>query len=232
MVFASGPITPTTYSGSVQLKRDDIAGAVEITFMLVRTTRCVIIDEGWAVESGARLASARPWEIRFDSNLAPRGDYLDVREEDFRQAGPARFAFPDAMYQLDTDGETPILWLNSAHKRTTSVLHSAASVGRTARIRDVAFDRISVSVWIRLFLQAARDVVRDDETAAWKTAVLRHWLPSLYPDATDHESRVEELRKELRDADEGRILGRLDLAIQTELETARLFDSLTDEIES
>ena len=231
-VFAPGPTTAATYTGSIQLERDDIAGAVEITFMLVRTERFAATDEGYGVAVGSRLASSRPWEIRFDANIAPRGDYLDVREEDFREAGAARFASPDAMYQLDTDGETPILWLNSKHKRITSVLRSAASVGRVARTRDVAFDRISVSVWIRLFLHAARDVVRGDESATWKTAVLRHWLPSLYPEAMNHESRVEELREELADADEGRILGRLDLAIQAESDTARLFESLTDEIES
>lgn len=231
--IAAGPLAPAIYSGAVPIRRDEIAGVLEVVTMLVRSAPCTIRDEGWAVESGARLASARPWEIRIDPSHSPRGEFLDIRVEDFKTAGPPRFPSASAMYQLECEGESPILWLNSANKRISSVLHNVANVGRAARIRDIAYERISVSVWIRLFLRAARDLMRLGEPVhPWQMAVLRHWLPMLYPDATDHESRFDAMRTELTDGDEGHILERLDLAIQTELETAHVFEILTDEIES
>lgn len=219
------------YTGRLTLARDDLRGAVEITGLLVRSENSLEHEAGRAAEANLRLASARTWELRIDPGPTPPGEYLDTRQEDFLQAGAIRFPEPEALYHLDCDGEAPILWINSRHHRVAGILHSAANTGRSARIRDVVFDRIEAAVWPRLFLRAARALHETgDPPFTWQAAVLRKWLPELYPQCGDHEGRLVALRQEL-DSAEGPLLDRLDLALQRQTRAAGHFDLLVQEIE-
>lgn len=222
------------YAGVIAVERAEARGAVEVTAMLVRAAAAGAAGApGFAGRAGDRLASSRTWEIRVDASAAPRGEYLDVRYEDFARVGPPKFPAPAAMYQLDCEAEAPILWLNTASARLAGALASNASTGRLARIRDAIFDRISAAVWTRLFLRAMGELVRTGETAwPWQTAVLQRWLPRLYAEDPDHESRVESLSREVADGDADLVLARLDLAIQDELESARVHAQLIEELES
>lgn len=220
------------YAGGIAVARAEVRGAVEITAMLVRA-----VDgggaPGFAARAGDRLASGRTWELRVDASAAPRGEYLDVRYEDFARVGPPQFPAPAALYQLDCESEAPILWLNTASPRLAGALASVASTGRIARIREAIFDRISAAVWTRLFLRAMTDLVRTGEpTWTWQTAVLQRWLPRLYAEDPDHESRVESLRRELDDGELDAVIARLDLAIQDELASARVHAQLIEELEA
>jgi hypothetical protein len=216
--------------GRIALDREGFFGSVALSFLLVRTAASQVVASGWALDRGARLASARAWEVRFEAVAAPRGEYLDIREEDFAQVGAPQFPQPDAMYQLDCDGESVTLWLNSANARIASVLHSEGSVGRRARLRDAVFDRIYAAVWFRLFLRAATDVVRLGETPyPWQAAVLQKWLPKLYPHCLDHESRIAALSNDTRDGDWSTLLSRLDLLIQKENQAAHVYEMLVEE---
>lgn len=219
--------------GQLELGREELLGSAEITILLVRAATGEAAGPGWAVERGARLASARGWEVRVDANASPRGEYLDIREEEFARVGPPRFPQPDALYQLDCDGELVVLWLNSEKTRVAGVLHSEGTVGRRARLREVVFDRIYGAVWVRLFLRAVHDVVRLGEPSyPWQTAVLQKWLPGLYPEQQDHESRIEALRVEAAEGDVSELLGRLDLLIQVENQAAYVHEMLVQEVES
>lgn len=224
----------TSWVGKIELARDEIIGAAELSILLVRGVAAApdLPSAGYAVERGARLASARVWEVRVDASASPRGEYLDIREVDFAEAGLPRFPQPEALYQLECEGESVVLWLNLAKTRVVGVLHSEGNVGRRARLRDAVFDRIYCAVWLRLFVRAAHEVVQLGEPSyPWQTAVLQKWLPGLYPDQTDHESRVAALCVEAQEGDLGEILGRLDLLIQVENEVSRIHDTLALEVE-
>jgi hypothetical protein len=220
-------------AGRVAVERDALFGAVDLSFLLIRTASSTVIASQWAVDAGARLASARPWELRIDAVASPRGEYLDIREEDFAQVGPPRFPHPEAMYQLECEGETIALWLNSANPKIAGVLHSEGSVGRRARLRDAVFDRIYAAVWFRLFLRAAADRVRRGESSfPWQTTVLQKWLPKLYPDCLDLESQERELTSETAEGDWSSVLSRMDLLMQLENQTAHVYEMLIEEDDS
>ena len=220
------------YSGTIAIERADVTGAVEVTAMLVRALDGAD-GAGWAARTGERLASSRTWEIRVDASQAPRGEYLDIRYEDFAKVGPPQFPVPAALYQLECESEAPILWLNTGSTRLANALSSDASIGRIARVRDATFDRIIAAVWARLFLRAMSNLGRTGEpTWPWQIAVLQQWLPRLYAGDPDHESRVESLRRELADGDADAVIARLDLAIQDEIESARVHEALVEELES
>jgi hypothetical protein len=222
------------FSGRVELVRDELWGAAELSFFLVRTAPSkVAAGSGWAVDLGARLASGRGWEVRIDPAAPVRGEYLDVREEDFAQVGPPQFPQPDALYQLDCESELVILWLNSAKTRLAPAWHAEGTVGRLARLRDALFDRIYGAVWLRLFVRAAQELVRGGEPAyPWQTAVLQQWLPRLYPEHREHDARVTALCDELEEGELSAVLGRLDLLIQDENQAAHLFQKLVEETEA
>jgi hypothetical protein len=216
-------------AGRLELEREALAGSVELACWLVRTVAGAVVGARWAVDPGARLASARPWELRIDAVHSPRGEYLDIREEDFAHVGPPRFPRPDAMYQLDCEGESVTLWLNSGNARIASVLHSEGSVGRRARLRDAVFDRLYAAVWFRLFLRAAMDRVRLGESALpWQDAVLQKWLPKLYPDCLDLESQARALSQETAEGDWSSVLGRMDLLVQQENQAAHVYEMLVE----
>lgn len=230
--FVLPVIAGGSFGGRLELERDDLFGTVEITCWLVRSRPVEGEGKGLAEEQGARLASARPWEVRFDIPPSRTGEYLDIREVNFAEAGPPAFPNPDALYQLDCDGEAVILWLNLARPRVAGVLHSEGSVGRRARLRDVAFDRIYGAVWFRLFLRAAMDRVRLNEPGLpWQTAVLKLWLPKLYPECEDLETQVAALARDVEGGDWSTQLSRLDLLIQSENDAGHIYEMLVQEVE-
>lgn len=221
-----------SFAGRIALQRDDLFGPVEITCWLVRSKAGRGGAEGWAEERGARLASSRPWEVRFDAPVARSGEYLDVREANFAELGASLFPHPEALYQLDCDGEVVVLWLNVARSAVAAVLHSEGSVGRQARLRDAVFDRIYGAVWVRLFLRAAMERVRLKEAGLpWQTAVLKLWLPKLYPEGEDLEAQVAALARDVEGGDWSSPLSRLDLLIQRENDAGHLYEMLVQEVD-
>ncbi len=222
---------------TVELVHADLIGTVELTPMLVRTRELASAptEAGYASARGARIASGRPLELRIETLREPHGEFLDVRYESFREKGAPQFPRPDAVYQLECDGEHPILWLNSDHRQICPILDDVANVGRMARLRDLLFDRIQYAVWSRLFLRAARDHAELGEPAyAWEHAVLAKLLPLVYPEIADHESRLAALRSEVAEKNEDDLLARLDVGLQDGLQGetgfGRVASTLAEEI--
>jgi hypothetical protein len=229
---SAAPLQPTTYTATIDLDRANLAGSVELSAAIVRDHARVREDD-FADFAGARVADARPWELRIDAARPVHGQYLDIRFQDFRASGLDQFPHPDALYQLDCASEAPILWLNDAHPRLCTALTSTASVGRVARLRDVVFERLEHAVWTRLVARAFHDVSRLGEPAfEWQEPVLRLWLPRLYPTVGDHESRLAALARELEESDSIGVLDRLDGLLQERHETPRALDLLAAELES
>lgn len=218
------------FAVNVRLRRSDVVGSVELVPYLIRAKDASDgAADGYATARGARLASSRPWEIRFEALRPPIGAHLDIRYANFREDGKAVFHYPENLYQLDCESDNPILWLNLDHARISETLDSNANVGARARMRDVFFDLISQAVWTRLFLKAAHDVRETDEPPYdWEQSVLSNFLPALYPSEANHESRLSQLRDEISRGDESFILGRLDAVLQSRLDVVKHMTKLVE----
>lgn len=231
VVLVDGVVAAGALCGELELSRRDVCGTVELVPVMVRRTGRTERDDGFATLAGSRLAAGRPLELRVDKQRPPHGEYLDIRYESFLAKGAPQFPHSDALYQLDCDGDEPVLWLNLDHSQICAVFDGAGNVGRVARVRNVVFAQISQAVWTRLFWRAARTLQRVGETVhAWEDAVLAFWLPRVYPDVRNLESRLAALRTDLdTDADDA-VMSRLDGALQAELEVAGRADSLAGEL--
>lgn len=231
LVLVEGIVGAGVHRADLELSVRDLRGAVEVTPVLVRTIDRPESDDGFAVTAGSRLATGLSAEIRIDASRPPNGEFLDIRYESFRTQGAPQFPRPDALYQLDCDGDEPVLWLNLDHAAVCSALDSAGSVGRVARLRDVVFAQVAMSVWTRLFWRAARSVQLVGETVhEWEDAVLMRLLPRVYPDSPNHESRLAALRADLDSDQEEGVLARLDGALQDMLELGGTLTHLAEEL--
>lgn len=197
----------------IDIDRDDLHGTAELIPFLVRTKDARSPASGHAHTRGSRVAGGRSWALRADLERTPSGKYVDLRFKSFRDDPLIPSAEKVAVWRLDATSEEPILWLNQDHASIAKLLTYEGSHGRRARAREVLFDRISASVWTRLFLIAADNVLRaGEELYGWEQSVLDQMLPDLYPDVASANIRLERLRQE---HDELHVLlGRLDAVLQ------------------
>ena len=72
------------------MERSEVLGSVELTPYLIRSAATDAVD-GFGALPGARLASARSWEIRVDRLRSPIGAYLDIRYVSFTEQGAIAF---------------------------------------------------------------------------------------------------------------------------------------------
>lgn len=169
-------VLPPNASGlehRVVLRRDELAGSVELSATLVRDAAAEHAVPGYATAAGARLAAAWSWELRIDRRRALSGVYLDVRYRSFKDDATIPDRERGNLYRLEAEAEAPILWLNSDHAAIASVLDAKGQVGNRAHLRDVAYDALAPMVWTQLFVRAASDSKRQGETAwPWQDAVL------------------------------------------------------------
>jgi len=231
VMLVDGPVTAGVLRAELELSTRDMHGTVTLEPVMVRRTGRPLADDGFAALAGSRLADGRRLEIRIDALRPPHGNYLDIRYESFRTKGAPQFPHPHALYQLECDGDEPLLWLNLDHAHVCSIFDGAGNVGRVARVRNVVFAQISQAVWTRLFWRAARSVhVAGEAVRAWEDAVLAHLLPRVYPDVRNHGSRLAALRADLDSHGDDAVMARLDGALQNELEVAACADSLAQEL--
>jgi hypothetical protein len=212
--------------GSMLLRRDELAGVVEIRAWLVRTKPVTRRAAGYATIAGARVAHAPVWSVIVDRERTATHRGLEVLFKSFR-ADPAIPARERAnLYRLDCAQEVPILWLNADHEVLAPVLASEGTRGTRARIRDATFDRIVSSVRAQLLLRAATHAATEGPIYAWETAVLDDELPRLFPDvaATDRLQRLKETMSDPAD-----LLARFDDASQAHERTADVLRKLVED---
>lgn len=216
---------PISYE--LEIARADFAGSAELRTYLVRN-RAADGHPGYASSIGARIADSRSWELRFDRPRESHGDYLDVRYRRFSEDPAIARRDKTNLYSLDLDQPSPVLWINGDHERLAGVLDSRGTIGRSARIREVAFDQIAQAVWGQLFLRAARDLVLLEETTyEWQDSVLTQVLKDVYPEIKSDEERVEHLKADWNDLSV--LLGRLDRGLQRRDEIAAHLTKLIEE---
>lgn len=204
---------------SLVLERDQLAGLAELEAVVVRTTDAERTaghsnEHGeYASARGARIADSRTWQLRIDRVQEPRGEYLDIRYHPFSKEPTVPARDHGNLYLLRLEQETPELWINADHERIAAIFDSKGTVGRHARLREVAFDQVSHGVWTQLFMRAARDYVANEETSyAWQDAVLDLLLRDVFPElrsVAERRDRLAELWSELP-----LLLARLDAALQ------------------
>lgn len=205
---------------------DDLAGSAELVAYVVRATRGSA--PGYAAQRGARVADSRAWELRVDRPREPRGEHLDVRYRRFSEDATIPARDRKNLYALDLDQPSPILWLNADHERVAAVLDSRGTVGRHARLREAIYDHVAHAVWTQLFLKAAGDYVRNEETTyPWQDAVLDLLLRDVFPSVRRASDRRDELATAWDDLPS--LLARLDAGLQRRNDLALHLTRLVEE---
>lgn len=227
-LIASGPIKGGVFKAPLELSCDEVVGQVELVPILVRDAAAKDPKPGFAAHLGARVAGARPWTIRLAKARAPLGEHLDIRYESFKASVDSAL-WAGALYRLDCESESPILWLNKDHERIVEVLDSKGTVGLKARLREVLFDSIGAAVWSQLFARAADSLANEAiPSFGWCEAVTERYLPKLFPQASDHEARLGLLKEEWKEGAHP-VLARLDRVLQIEQSAPRQITKLVEE---
>jgi len=226
------------YVGSLNWPKSDLFGEVLLEPALIRTATGS--DEAFATHVGALLASGEPIVLELDEPPVPPGGFLDIRFENFKESGNSkRSANPDLLYMLDTDRETPILWLNEAIDEFKPIMLTKAPRGGSLRVRDAMFDTIVSQVWTslasiaftRLTLEAQATEEIDGEADPldalpdWHQRVINFWAPQLFGGA-----KAEAIEDVIEAATDPALVGdlwdRLSMAVQKQARTGHAFRGL------
>jgi len=216
---------------SVPLRREDLAGALELDVSLVRASDAASPTSGFAQRAHEGVAGSRPWELRVDRRRSLGGAYLDIRFRSFKEDALIPVREQGNLFRLDLDLEVPILHLNSDHASVVPILNAKGTVGRNARLRDVAYDLVSLTVWLQLFAHAASELKRLGEAGApWQEAMLDHCARLLFHEAKDTaEARAQLYRSLIDQGDLAELMRRLSDAHQADSNVAKHLLQLIDE---
>jgi hypothetical protein len=203
---AEGAWDSSHASGRIEMtvRRPEVAGAVELRALLVRTT-AQARDVGLASEKGARLAWSRQWRIDVESPEQRAGPGLRTEWEEFRNSTSRwRRQHPELLFHLDTTSEEPILFINSGiDPDLQAVLKEEAPRGKKAAARDVVFAAIASSVWSSLAGEAERALPHEGlPEPGWRRNALQQIAEGMSP-ALSGEEALERLVKDLHDENGG-----------------------------
>ncbi|MCC7537324.1 MAG: hypothetical protein IT379_13970 [Deltaproteobacteria bacterium] len=215
------------HEGRVCLRRQDLAGTAALSAFLVRERAATSRSAGLAAHRGARLAGTRPWELRIDRRRAAVGGHLDVRFRRFSEDASLSPIEKAALYLLESETESPVLWINADHVQVAAALGNQSTSGGVARVREVAFDLVAAGVWSQLFLRSVLDLLEHGEpTYEWQGSVLDALLPDLYPSISDRRARLAQLRYDADDL--AAVMARVDVVVQRRNAVVRHLEALTD----
>jgi hypothetical protein len=196
-------------------------------------------DGGFAEHRGAVLATGDPVKVIVDEPPLTAGGFIEIKWENFRTCGrPVLEARPRHLYLLDTDHDTPILWLNEDVRELKPVLHATGPRGYNLRVRDAMFDTIVSQVWTSLaslaFTSLAlviRENEEDDEIdpidllPEWQRQVIGFWAPRMFSLSRQEAiERVKEIAPNRASLPE--LVDLLSAAVQVQAGTRRAFEGL------
>jgi len=231
---------PTIYHAEVCLDRDEWIGSIEMQAMLVRVSSNQELADGYATDKGAKLAWSEPMTVSLEGGQAPNDRYIDVQWADF-ETDP-RFSRHAArnLFDLDTRGSVPCLFLNSSFPRAKSVLSSEGTSSKIARTRDGVFAGIAHQVWSSLLTSAINRLIERQEhltsisegglDGTWEGYVLNDWAPVLFEEF-EPASAIYQLEESITSrigVDD--VMARIARAIQTRGGTGDAFEKLMQEI--
>ncbi|RMG97524.1 MAG: hypothetical protein D6705_08565 [Deltaproteobacteria bacterium] len=204
-----------TASVRLELLRSELRGEVEISAVLARIRNAAIAAPGYAAHAAAKVAGSASIDLLVDPPVRRAGGYLEIRYESFSKSPSFE---PGTLYRLDCETDTPILFIDADDAAVRQILDSRGRRGLVARAREVVFDAIGQVVWLRLYMSAIAGADEDGTCAyGWQDGVLRRLLPKLYPDLSDHASRLEQLCADRADGGLESFVERLEALVQTEV---------------
>jgi hypothetical protein len=236
---------PNLYRAKINLDLTRISEAVELCVYVVRAKRGSVPVSGkgprFAWQKGCRLAWGPTHEIRFRER-PPRGDFLDIKWEDFSRTTVVPGGFEGAMYYVDTESDPTVLYLNDLSAPPLKQLLRTEGHGHPkALARDMLFRSIANDAWFVL-VQAALDALRREASLStppvdlevldkpWKQEIIELVAPMVLPGFPD-EDAVLELRTKINDdsyyAD---TLLRAAVAIQTEQRIREHFEKFAERV--
>jgi hypothetical protein len=193
------------WTATVLLNKNAAHTTVEVRPLLVRTTRTAPTESDVSGDYAAVIGEGRAVRVLIDERVLNIGSSFKVTWEEFSESGnPWRKSHPDDIFHLDFGDDKPALVLNSRYSSLRAALHSTKSKGVDAIIRHLGNGLIAQTVWIQLLVASAAAIRSDEEGGSaeepsieWQSAVLRKFLPRIYPtDTLDERLRktVEAMR--------------------------------------
>lgn len=189
-------------------------------------------DPTFAQQEGARVLSGMPWTFYFDDVPSREGPGLKPRWESFSTSSdPILKGNPRLLFHLNTEGDEPILYLNSDYSDIKVVLDSEGTRGRKASLRDAMFAMISSHVWMGLTLAAIEYADEDGEsTLPWVRNSIQHIGSLVYPDL-GHEEASRKLVRTLRDdSSSSATLAEIRIAVLQQTQMGEKFEDLLVEV--
>lgn len=230
--------TGDSWALELDIPKAELAQEVRVEPRLIRTTPGH--DSDFAEHVGAILATGEGVAIEIDESHVPAGGYLDIRFENFQESGNIlRSQNPDLLFTLDTDRETPVLWLNEGIEHFKKVALTKAPRGANLRVRDATFDTVVSQVWTSLVSLAIGRVgveanrLRDaddgsdplDSLSEWEQRVINFWAPQLY-DGTRPEAIAALVEAAAAPALLPELYDKLSVAVQRQARTVHAFRGL------
>ncbi|GAA0933845.1 hypothetical protein [Nonomuraea longicatena] len=178
---------PGLWSGEVELSRDRFDLRAELSACLVAKVDGIL---------GRRIATAdSPWTV----DLRPRspthqGERLITRWADFGSPdNPLLHPYKSDPWSVETNAETPVLYLNSGFEGLRALLESTRPAERA--VRDSVAAQIASDAWSGLFQAAAGQVENAHWPGGWQESVLRRMLFDVFPDRSPDDGLRELIRR-------------------------------------
>jgi hypothetical protein len=224
------PKGPGRWLGAFSLQRRDVKNQVLFRPLLVRRTALPASSNSHHAQRAAAIIAqglARP--IHVDPAIRDLRALVDVEWEDFAKSGNEwRRGHHTDLYHLELYADRPKLYLNSVNPQMRTLLESKQRTGVDAALRELLATVVAQSTWLPLAV-AALAAIDYDETegiatapsSIWMDALLRVYLPQLYPHLSD-DSQLREAAEDMKDPSSMQsLLGKLGSIVQGSTEAYR-----------
>jgi len=231
----SGSLTEgREYDWTYELSRTDVYAQVALTPVLVRTNSGPGVpgEHAWAPDQ--EVATGAPATIVTDDVEEWLDGNMPVKLKPFSKSGLPG----DNLFSLDdTQGDEPVLWINSELNLVSSLLVSKVPAGPKAQLRGAIAAELAHPVWVQLVLWTATDV---DDTGSWaydwQEAVLEHVVAPMWDcdDATEAAIQLNEYVSDAYDSDGslGELSGDLNRHLQGVLGSGEKLTNVVENHES
>lgn len=176
--------SPDIWSGIVHAHHDNHRKQIELDALIIATVQDIpgrIIGR-----------AAHEWTIDLEARTPARRNTVTTVWADFTAADkPFLNPYRDDPWTIETSGEEPTLYLNSAFEGLKQLLSTG---DRTTR--DIVGAQVVSTVWAALFNAAAAAVETDADGQpewpdGWRASVLRRMLPDIFPEHSPDDALIE-----------------------------------------
>lgn len=217
------------WSGGVTVQRKTVRGTLDFQAFLVRTKKLSNGNTGYARRKNARLASSPQWKVYFDDPQMPSGGGLEFWWESFEENDH----LPDSdkhIYYIDLSDDPPNVYLNSDVEELESILHSEATRGSKAAVRNVIEDSLAQSIWLVLAMDSIlskrdKNMEKRELQQEWRENVFDRFNEDLYGRG------IENPDTDIREPESlSKVLQELVAAVQQRVNTRKSTDKIIDEL--